>query len=249
MNNESTPFPTSDFEFLAKTEDKHWWFRARNQLIIWVLKTKTRPLNNYLEVGCGTGFVIKGIASAFPKMLLEGTEYHEEGLIYARNRLPSCVFRQSDARLLCETSKYECIGSFDVLEHIDDDELVISNFYRAIRSGGYLLLTVPQHPWLWSSMDDHAHHQRRYKRSKLIELVTSAGFTIDYCSSFVSFLFPLMFLSRILSRNRPYSPNKELQISRVINFILYLIMQTELRLMKLGLRLPIGGSIILLARK
>lgn len=150
---------------------------------------------------------------------------------------------------MAEDSAYDCIGSFDVIEHIDDDELVLYNFHRALRSGGFLLLTVPQHPWLWSSADAYAHHVRRYTRSELRAKVMKAGFRILDCSSFVSLLLPLMVLQRLTSRHEPYDPDDEFKISPFLNQCLYFVMRFEVFLLRLGLRFPVGGSLLLLAQK
>ena len=118
-----------------------------------------------------------------------------------------------------------------------------------MRSGGFLLLTVPQHPWLWSAADDYAHHVRRYTAQELRRKVLHAGFRIEYCTSFVSLLLPLMALQRLSSRNQNYNPDNEFKISQLLNAALYLVMQLELALLRLGLRFPAGGSLLLLARK
>ena len=245
----SVPFPEKAFDYLAAAESRHWWFLVRNQIILWVLSSKVSRLRNFLEVGCGTGFVISGIVKEFPLLNLEATEYFHDGLVYARQRAPQCRFRQLDATSMAEENAYDCIGSFDVIEHIEVDECVLSNFYRALRPGGFLLLTVPQHPWLWSAADDYAHHIRRYTYSELRRKVLSAGFRIEYCTSFVCLLLPLMALKRLSSRNQNYNPDDEFKISPLLNVSLYLVMQLELTLLRFGLRFPAGGSLLLLARK
>ena len=123
------------------------------------------------------------------------------------------------------------------------------NYHRALRTGGYLLLTVPQHPWLWSPADTYAHHVRRYTASGLHRKVMRSGFAIRYCSSFVSLLLPLMALQRLLARNRPYNPDGEFLISPFLNSGLYLVMHLEHVLLRLGLRFSVGGSLLLLAQK
>lgn len=249
MNTVESPFPQRAFEYLAGAEIKHWWFRARNRAIVWILRSRATGIRSFLEVGCGTGFVISGIATAFPSLDLEASEYFEDGLVFARQRLPQCRFRQLDATAMAEENAYDCIGSFDVIEHIDADECVLSNFNRALRTGGFLLLSVPQHPWLWSSADAYAHHLRRYTFKELRRKVLHAGFQIEYCTSFVSLLLPLMALQRLSSRNKNYKPDDEFKITPLLNTSLYLVMQFELMLLQLGLRFPAGGSILLLARK
>ena len=109
------PFPEETFKYLASAEARHWWFLSRNQIITWTLKNKTTSLVNFLEVGCGTGFVISGIAKAFPTLELEASEYFDEGLVFARQRLPQCYFRRVDATAMAEENAFDCIGSFDVI--------------------------------------------------------------------------------------------------------------------------------------
>jgi len=243
------PFQRSSFSYLASLESHHWWFRARNQIILWAIRTKTSNISSFLEVGCGTGYVISGISKAFPAIFLEATDYFEEGLVFARERVPQCAFRRLDATSMTEKDVCDCIGSFDVIEHISQDEIVLCNFYQALRPGGYLLLTVPQHQWLWSAADESARHLRRYTAKELRSKVLRAQFRIVYCSSFVCLLLPLMAWQRLSNQDQSRNPDAEFRISPLLNASLYLVMQLELALLRLGLRFPAGGSLLLLARK
>lgn len=249
MNKFESPFPKLAFEYLAAAENKHWWFQARNNLIIWIFRSRVHGIKRFLEVGYGTGYVISGIAKALPELELEASEYFENGLAFARQRLPQCRFRQLDATEMLDENLYDCIGSFDVIEHIDADETVLHNFHRALRHGGFLLLTVPQHPWLWSPADVYAHHLRRYTDKELKEKVLNAGFRIDYCTSFVSILLPLMAFQRLFRADQKYNADDEFKISPFLNAGLYSVMRIEFILLKFGLRFPVGGSLLLLARK
>jgi ubiquinone/menaquinone biosynthesis C-methylase UbiE len=55
-------YDPSLFEELAQVEDRHFWFRARNRLIFEIAKKLTARLHPgylVLEVGCGTGNVLR----------------------------------------------------------------------------------------------------------------------------------------------------------------------------------------------
>ncbi|MBZ9784463.1 class I SAM-dependent methyltransferase [Pseudomonas sp. REP124] len=249
MSSEHTPFPKAAFESLASSEARHWWFRARNRLILWVLKSRAAKFQNFLEIGCGTGFVLDGISRNFPEAELFGTEYFEEGLAHARGRIPTATFEQMDARLLSDVERYDLIGAFDVIEHINEDEAVISNISRALNKNGCLLLTVPQHRWLWSEADERACHVRRYTRAELIGKVRKAGLEVQYVTSFVSLLVPLMWLSRQRRGQKNAEKNSEFDISDTTNRMLEFAMKVEFKLIQLGLPLPFGGSLLVLAKK
>jgi len=245
----SEPFPIESFDQLAEAEAGHWWFRARNRLLLWVLQRKVKTFNRFLEIGCGTGFVLNGIRSAFPNAELAGSEYFEEGLVHARRRIPTATFTQLDACEMSEKECYDAIGAFDVIEHIERDELVLTNLFNALRPGGYLLLTVPQHQWLWSIVDEHACHVRRYSQTELKDKVLAAGLKPLYVTSFVSLLVPLMYLSRLRARQDNHDPMSEFKIPGWMNWVLEQVMRVEHLLLKLKIRFPIGGSLLMLARK
>ena len=242
-------FPPSAFNQLAEMEAGHWWFRSRNRILLWVLKKYVCSFENFLEVGCGTGFVLSAVRNSYPTAELHGSEYFEEGLLHARRRVPTANFSKLDARKINDNKLFDCIGAFDVIEHINEDELVLSNLSRALKNGGTLLVTVPQHRWLWSVVDEHACHVRRYTRSELVSKVTQSGLTVEYVTSFVSLLVPFMWLSRLRSNNVNYDPMDEFRIPNWLNRLLEMIMTFELGLLKIGITLPIGGSLLLQARK
>jgi trans-aconitate methyltransferase len=243
------PFPATAFASLAAAEANHWWFRSRNRILLWALANHIGRFNSFLEVGCGTAFVLEGIHTSYPNAELHGSEYFEEGLVHARERLPSATFIQLDATTMSEVDRYDVIGTFDVIEHIEQDQVVLNNLANALKLGGSLLISVPQHRWLWSQVDEFACHVRRYTRSELIEKVKSTGLQVQYVTSFVSFLVPLMWLSRLRKYKGEYDPMTEFQIPRWLNKGLEWVMKTELIFLKFGVRLPMGGSLLLVAKK
>ncbi|MGZ8944488.1 MAG: class I SAM-dependent methyltransferase [Methylococcaceae bacterium] len=245
-------FKAHYFKELAELEAGNFWFRVRNKIIVWTLHQYSPELKSFLEIGCGTGFVISAIAEQFPKVRLLGSEYLEEGLVYARQRLPSAEFTQMDARHIPYESELDAIGAFDVLEHIEEDEAVLQQMYKALKPSGVVCITVPQHRWLWSAVDEYACHVRRYDANELHQKVCKAGFEIIRSTSFVSALLPAMYLSRLLKRNKMVVSKDamaELRINPILNKIFEWLLSFELTLIRIGISLPIGGSRLLVARK
>ncbi len=249
MRTASAPFPASAFANLAAAEAGHWWFSAPNRIILWVLRSRVRRFRRFLEVGCSTGFVLQGVRGAFPEAELAASEYFEEGLVHARRRVPDERFMQLDTRALDAIDAWDVIGAFDMLEHIAEDELVLRNLARALVPGGWMLVTVPQHPWLWSEVDVRACHVRRYTRSELLAKLRAAGLRVDYATSFVSLLVPLMWLSRRQRHEAGMPTRSEFAIPRWLNRALAAVMTLELWLLRLGVRFPVGGSLLVLAQK
>ncbi|MGA7936741.1 MAG: class I SAM-dependent methyltransferase, partial [Kovacikia sp.] len=248
---ETSPgFEAVFFNQLVKLEASNFWFCSRNRLIIWALRHYFSDISNFLEIGCGTGYVLSGIESAFPKFTLFGSEIFTTGLEFASQRLSRTTLFQMDARQIPFQDEFDVIGAFDVLEHIQEDTGVLAEIYQAVKSGGGLLLTVPQHPWLWSQADDYAHHVRRYSARELKTKVEKAGFKVIRITSFISLLLPLMVLSRSQRQQaRDYDATSEFRISGWMNSILTSILDLERKLIQIGVRFPAGGSLLLIAKK
>lgn len=243
-------FPEESFEGLSRVEAGNFWFRARNVIIQWALRKYFPGFQSLLEVGCGTGFVLSGIAQAFPNVRTVGSEIHTTGLKFSATRLPSVELLQMDARKLPYEAEFDVVAAFDVIEHILEDELVLQNFHRAIKPGGGCLITVPQHQWLWSPVDDVACHQRRYSARELHAKAEAAGFRVVRSTSFVTLLLPLMLASRLtVRRSGDAGDSRELILNPVFDYILEAIMRLEHFVIKSGLSLPFGGSRLLVCQR
>ena len=239
------------FAQLIQLEASNFWFKSRNKLLIWALRAYFQSAENCLEIGCGTGFVLMGIQEAFPYLKLFGSEIFTEGLTHAQQRLLGVTLLQMDARSIPFQAEFDLIGAFDVLEHIEEDELVLSQMFQATKPGGGIILTVPQHRFLWSYVDEQAFHKRRYARKELLTKVQRAGFTVERHTSFVALLLPLMMLSRLKRQllKDEFNPVEEYNVSPRLNQWLENILSIERFAISRRLSFPVGGSLLVVARK
>ncbi len=239
------------FERYAAVEAGHFWFVGRNHILRDRMLQHFPNVKNILEIGCGTGFVLNNTRATFPAAQLSGSDIFTEGLAYAKQRVPDAFLFQMDACHIPYRNEFDLIGSFDVLEHIDDDLAALNQMYQACAAGGGLILTVPQHQWLWSSTDDYAHHKRRYTRAEMVNKVEKAGFTVEYAGSFVSLLLPVMLASRLLQKSAQADDQMDagFKIGKLTNTLLGGVMKIERWLIAHGVAFPVGGSLLLVARK
>ena len=80
-------------------------------------------------------------------------------------------------------------------------------------------------------------------------MVESAGLKVNYGTSLVSLLVPLMYLSRLRSRNKDYETMSKFNIPTWMNWMLGQVMRVEHFLMKTDMSLPVGGSLLVLAQE
>jgi SAM-dependent methyltransferase len=246
---ESEGFEADYFARLAQQEAGNFWFRSRNRLLVWALGQYFPKAKNFLEIGCGTGFVLSGLKEAFPNLVMSGSEVFSEGLGFAAARLPGVELFQMDARRIPFRDEFDLIGAFDVLEHVQQDEEVLAQMHQATRKGGGIMITVPHHRFLWSSVDELSRHVRRYQTRELREKVSRAGFSIVRITSFVSLLLPLLMISRYKQRGEEVDPAAEYNISSLLNTTLEKILNAERTAIRAGVSFPAGGSLLVVARR
>lgn len=244
-------FPNAEsFRSLAKLEQKNYWFRARNKIIVDIIKKYCPHTENLLEIGCGTGFVLSHIQRTFPNMTIFGSEIYLEGLKLTSQRTSDKTsLYQMNALNIPFEKEFDLICMFDVLEHIDNDETVLSEVHRALKDNGMIFITVPQHQFLWSQIDEIACHKRRYSRKMLAKKLKNAGFIPIRTTSFVTLLFPLLLFSRHVKRGHGKNCLQELQIREPLNSILEKFIGIDRWLIKCGISLPFGGSLLTIAKK
>jgi len=189
------------FADIAEIEDRHFWFQARNEIIVaalsWLRATlPQRP--QVLEVGCGTGVVLRAVQEVFDDALAVGLDPFPEAMAVARRGRSPLV--QADLMDLPFPRVWDLVLACDVLEHIDDDEAAVAALVSSMRGGATLLVTVPARASLWSVVDVGAGHHRRYESATLHRLLSSAGLEVIYLTELMAPLYPVAWLSRRVRR-------------------------------------------------
>ncbi|CAN5320121.1 class I SAM-dependent methyltransferase [soil metagenome] len=242
-------FAPDSHDHLDAAHDGSFWFRERNRLIGDLLARHFPAACSVMEAGCGGGYVLAGLAKRFPALELTGAEVYLSGLRHARRRAGRARLIQMDARRIPFVEAFDVVCAFDVLEHIAEDEVALAAMARAVKPGGGILLSVPQHPWLWSRADDLAHHKRRYRRKELAEKVRGAGLEIVFETSFVSTLLAPMALQRLVGARSEGYGGAELALPVWLDRLFGSALSLERGLIAAGARLPVGGSRFVVARR
>jgi SAM-dependent methyltransferase len=260
VGSSTTTYDPAFFARLFAVEDRHFWFRVRNLVIERMVRQVIAGLPDgyrVLEVGCGTGNVLRMLEAVCTRGTVVGMDQEEEGLKYARART-TCTLIQGDVRTTTFDRPFDIVGLFDVLEHIPEDAQVLRDLRTVLTDHGVLLLTVPAHPSLWSYFDVASHHQRRYTATELREKLETAGYRVEYMTHYMTTLFPAMWLGRRLaalrsgrevSEKRAYDmAANELHIVPIVNDVLIRLMSWETEGVRRHWSMPFGPSLLALAR-
>jgi SAM-dependent methyltransferase len=238
------------YDELHAAEGSHFWFTNRSRLIAWAMHHYFPDAKSLFDVGCGTGGVLTALRSVLPGVRFAGADALLSGLAFARRQLPDVAFAQVDIRHLPYDREFDLIGVFDVLEHLDDDEHALREMYRSTTVGGGVIATVPQHPFLWSALDEYSHHRRRYTRAQMIGVIERAGYVVERATSFMTLPLPAQLASRLRKQNlATLNPAAEMRLNPVVNAILGALCAVERAAIRSGVSLPVGGSLLVVARR
>lgn len=183
--------------------DRHWWFVARRRIVRMLLERVVPPSPEalVLDVGCGSGGNLAGLTDLYR---CAGVDREPQAIGIARSRHPSAEFvcgsAPDDVRGLL--SQARAVLLMDVLEHVEDDFLLLSQTLAAMAPGAHLLVTVPAEPALWSAHDVSHHHYRRYTSERLARLWAEFPVTIRLHSPFNARLYPIIRAVREVGRRR-----------------------------------------------
>ena len=239
-----TGYTEAEIAAMERAQANSFYWLGRNNMIAWLLQHYFPDAKRILDIGCGTGYVTQLAAKYLPDACLYATDTSVGGLAVANSKLHGRAFlTHLDASDLPFDQAFDLITTFDVLEHIDNDQEVIDETWRALRPGGGVLHFVPQHPSMFSPADRESRHYRRYGRNELQQKLERAGFEIAFSSSFICWLFPAFVASRLKSKlTGSHSSEGEHATSALVGKVLNGVQAFELALLKRGWRYPFGVS-------
>ena len=218
-----------EFEILKSSHNIHWWYKGRQKLIEKVLKKYLlkRKLK-ICDAGSGYGSNINFLKNYGVVTALENNKGAINHL--KKNFCDIDVIKWKSPQKL--EVKFDLIVFADVLEHIKDDDKALEWSFNHLKKGGLILITVPSHNYLWTTMDDNLFHFRRYKKEEL-EKKLKKYFSIKFISYYNFFLFPLKIIikiyDQILKKCSLQTKVKSYNITpnKYFNNILYKIMLFE----------------------
>lgn len=238
----------TEFDLHARLEDHHWWFRARREIVLAMLRRQLPPSPSkfVVEIGCGTGGNLRLLSQHYSTM---GVEIDPYAARLAAQRA-GCEIRCGDLSTIRQFTDrtLDAVLMLDVLEHVQDDKSLLLQSLALLPVGGLLIVTVPADSRLWSQHDIALGHFRRYSLESLSALWQQQPVDLLSLSFFNSLLYPLVRLARALPARQEAGASDLKAAHPLVNSLLYRIFVTERHLLPL-VSLPWGCSLIAILRK
>lgn len=172
-----------------------FFYREKMRAIYYVAPEAS--LHNILEIGGGPSGLT---ASLYPQAEIINLDINPDYAQSPANRQENVKFVCGDATALpFEAESFDAVTLFDVLEHISDHKKAISEVFRVLRPGGYILVSVPNEHWRFpyygvmsplcpsdqEVMAEWGHVRRGYTLDELKELINLP------CLNWANFITPV----------------------------------------------------------
>ena len=138
-------------------------FRRMEECAAIICWLDARRGEHILDIGCGNGAYDKKIAGTGASV--QGIDIHEKRLSAARKyyRGDRTEFHDMDAaRLEFPDASFDKAMSLCVVEHLEDDELVMRNVARALKPGGLFVFSADSLSTPGITPGERTRHQRKY---------------------------------------------------------------------------------------
>jgi ubiquinone/menaquinone biosynthesis C-methylase UbiE len=220
----------------AGLAQSHFWSQARTNFIsVLMNKIPTGPTHTILDIGAGTGENISALKD-FGRVYALDIDHDALALI------PQNIVAEKKVGSACAIPYpdkfFDVIVAFDVMEHIEQDDVMIKEIARTLKPGGFIVLTVPAFNFLYGAHDIMLKHHRRYNKPMLNQRFSNfiqhdRGYW--YFSLFIPSALYRLITKRITEVRLEYAA-----IPSIVNSLCFHILSVENWCIKRGLGFPWG---------
>ena len=233
---------TQLYSEMYRQEKTYWWHVAKRKLVQSCVNGK-----KVLDVGCGTGAMLSELKEkGFDVYGLDGSD----------QALQFCGLRGLEKKLGLYPPQpppypaggFDTVLCLDVLEHVNQDNLLLANLKRVLKPGGRLIVTVPAYQFLWTYWDEMLGHKRRYHLPQIKRLVLESGLKIEKATYFFCPHSPAFVVRLLKSKMSDRKESDFVDLPAPVNAFLLFAAAVERFLLRF-INMPFGVSVLVIAKK
>lgn len=158
-----------DYPFL-----RVWFYKLLDVMFLrsWYVRRELKDLRkkfsdkeiSVYDAGTGYGQYTYFMSENIQPVKIHAVDVKEEWIkdseaFFKNNGNNNITFAIEDLTQINHVNCFDLIVCVDVMEHIPDDVKVFQNYYRALKSGGYLLINTPS---IYGGSDVHGDHDESF---------------------------------------------------------------------------------------
>lgn len=249
-------FTPEYYERMRLLEDASWWNAGMRDVAAHVLALANLPASGILlDVGCGSGQTMRWFHRIRPGWRTVGLDVAPEGLAAATALGVRSVMRASALHIPLRTASVDLVITLDVLQHLPlagGDRQAMNEVARVVKPGGHVFVRTNAQSFP-HTRDDEEFQFRKYQTPQLRARFEEAGFDVVRLSRVNSVLGLAEIPRELRARHQPHSyhgilsePRREPAWRSTVK---RRWLALEGRAIRMGLRWPIGRSIVALSRR
>jgi len=221
---------------------RHWWWRAREDFLMEVLRAELTSLRRaaILDVGCGAGLFFTRLEELGEAFGVESDLTMRTGREDVDQRIHWGTLESYHPK-----RRYDTILFLDVLEHVERPEELLHLALDLLTDEGFVIATVPAFRALWTKHDEVNQHVERYSKASFATVAEAAGLRTKSLRYFFHWVFPAKLAVRASEavRGRPSVPSVPGVPGPLLNRALYSLSRSE-QILRLDRALPFGSSLL-----
>lgn len=238
-----------------EAEERHFWFRGFKRFVAPFVEEAVagRAHPRMLDAGCGTGTnltLLRQYGTAY------GLELSPRGIRYGRERGLQPLTQGSVTHLPFGDASFDVVVSFDVLYCLETpaEQSALHEMFRVLKPGGCAVINVAALEILKGDHSALGGEVRRYTKPELAAKLEHAGFIVKRLTYTNASLFPIAAAVRAFQRLRGVRRGAERKGDfhvppAPINDLFARALALESRVVKAGIDMPFGSSLLCLAHK
>ncbi|HEV8246818.1 MAG TPA: class I SAM-dependent methyltransferase [Polyangiaceae bacterium] len=234
-------------ELPESARERHPWERSRARAIERIVRSSAlTKVGTILDYGCGDAYTGRALLERLHAEHLVGLDVNlSEAQRDAFAGGDSRVLLASDATALGER-RFDLVLLCDVIEHVEDDGVLLRMAREYLNPGGRVVVTVPAFQSLFTEHDRTLKHFRRYSLSELERSVARAGLTVESSGYLFASLLPARAAGKLLELARGARNGGEglggwrggKALSKLLGAALFADNSLLLSLSELGIKMP-----------